>query len=52
MTVITTDEHGEVEYSKCQAYSPDWDQVSDYLHKNFTMYLISVLEDCTILYCL
>lgn len=24
---FTTDEHGAVEYSKCQAYSPDWVQV-------------------------
>jgi hypothetical protein len=40
MAVITTDEHGEVEYSKCQAYSPDWEQVKDHLHKNLAMYLL------------
>ncbi len=50
MAVITTDEHGEVEYSKCQAYSPDWEQVKDHLHKNLAMYLLWVLEDNTILY--
>ncbi len=48
LTVITADEHGEVEYSKCQVYSPDWEQVTDHLDENFTMYLLVVLENKTI----